>query len=116
MAEAGQAGFGPPGGRLRPSAFLVGLTAAAGGPVAVGGVALLHRAATVAVMLVLAGFLAVGLGLPLTAIVRRGMRRIVAVALLGVAGLENWVIYPRPRSRAVVGGALFGVLGVMIVV
>jgi predicted PurR-regulated permease PerM len=103
-------------GRLT-TPVVIGLLAGAGALVAVAGFAGVRRAASVLTMLIAASFLAIGLE-----------RRATVVFFCCYQALENWVIYPRVMSRAVeisalaalvsamVGFAMFGVLGVLLAV
>jgi predicted PurR-regulated permease PerM len=94
MVEPGR--YGEPGPRIRTSPFLFGLLATAGGLVAITGLLGLRRVSTVLLMLVAATYFATGLGRPVRLLVRRGMRRTVAVGLIALAGL---VLIPRQERR-----------------
>jgi predicted PurR-regulated permease PerM len=85
MVEPGR--YGEPGPRVRMSPFLFGLLAVAGGLLAIVGLLGLRRVSTVLLMLVAATYFAIGLDRLVQLLVRRGMRRIFAVALIAVAGL-----------------------------
>lgn len=79
--------YGQPGGRLRASPFLFGLLAGAGAVIAVIGFLGLQRVVTVLAMLVAALFFGLGLDRPVSWMVRRGLKRVTAVALIALAGL-----------------------------
>jgi predicted PurR-regulated permease PerM len=74
--------YGVPGAPLRSSRFVFGLTAGAGVLVALLVVAGVHRAVGVIGMLVAATFIALGLDRPVAALMRRGLRRPMAVAVV----------------------------------
>jgi predicted PurR-regulated permease PerM len=84
MAEPG---YGEPGRWVRGSPFLFGLFAGAGVLVAIVAFAGVRRSGTVLLMLVAAAYFAIGLDIPVAAMVRRGLRRGVAVGLIGLAAL-----------------------------
>src|SRR5215831_15397402 len=85
MVEPGR--YGEPGPRVRTSPFLFGLLATAGGLLAIITLFGVLRAGTVLVMLVAATYFAIGLDRPVRLLVRRGLRRGVAVGLIALAGL-----------------------------
>jgi predicted PurR-regulated permease PerM len=83
MVEPGR--YGEPGPRVRTSPFAFGLLATAGGLLAIVALIALGRVGTVLVMLVAATYFAIGLDRPVHLLMRRGLRRTVAVGLIALA-------------------------------
>ena len=86
MAESAR-GYGEPGRRVPRSPFVFGLLATSGALVAIVAFAGVRRTGTVLAMLVAAAYFAIGLDIPVTAMVRRGLRRGTAVLLIALAAL-----------------------------
>jgi predicted PurR-regulated permease PerM len=80
-------GFGTPGRSLRATPFLFGLFAAAGALVTLVAFVGVRRVGVVLMMLVAAGYFAVGLDRPVAAMVQRGLGRGTAVLIVVAAGL-----------------------------
>jgi predicted PurR-regulated permease PerM len=78
--------FGHPGRRLAPGPFLAGAFAAAGVLVTVVIALGVRRAATIITVIVVAGFIAIGLDRPITAMMRKGLRRVTAFGIVVLAG------------------------------
>jgi predicted PurR-regulated permease PerM len=80
--------YGEPGRRLRASPFLFGALATAGAAIAAIAFLGLYRIGTVLAMIVAAGFFALGLDRPVSALQRRlRLRRGVSVGIVALAGL-----------------------------
>jgi predicted PurR-regulated permease PerM len=79
--------FGRPGRRMAASPLIVGMFASLGVLITIAVAFGVRRAGTVIVILIVAGFLAIGLDRPVMAMVRHGLRRSTAVLLLIVAAV-----------------------------
>ena len=79
--------FGLPGRKLGFSPFVLGLGFTLGALVVIAIGFGVRRAGTIIVILIVAGFVAVGLDRPVSTMVRHGMRRGVAVGVVALVGL-----------------------------
>jgi len=102
MAETAR-GYGQPGRRVPRSPFVFGLLATSGALVAIVAFAGVRRSGTVLAMLVAAAYFAIGLDIPVTAMVRRGLRRGTAVLLIALAALVVAVAVLAAGVPALVG-------------